>query len=195
MLSQGSTPSDALPTRRAVLGTSLLLLAAACAKHAASPPAVAGRAPSPDPAFLAMSQVLTGHVDIDPLTAARLSDAFATLAPDVHAHIRTLCRTIRAGMTPDAALAAANAIGLSAVALTVVAAWYTGAAGSGSKAITVSYRDALMWRPTADALAPPTYALGGPAWWTAEPPEVGLTRPTVRAPSPPTTGTPEPKKS
>jgi hypothetical protein len=179
-----------------VLGASLLLLAAACAQHAASPPAAdAVREPSPDPAFLAMSQVLTGHADIDALTAARLSDAFATLAPDVHAQIRTLCRTIRAGMTPDAALAAADGVGLKAVALTVVAAWYTGTAGSGPKAITVAYRDALMQRPVADALIPPTYALGGPAWWTAEPPEVGLTRPTVRAPNPPTTGTPEPKKS
>lgn len=195
MPSQLVTLASASPTRRAVLGTSLLLLAAACSKHATSPPLAGARAPSPDPAFLAMSQVLLGHSDIDALTAARLSDAFATLAPDVHAQIRTLCRTIHTGMTPDDALAAADAIGLKAAALVVVAAWYTGTAGSGPKAITVSYRDALMQRPVADALAPPTYALGGPAWWTAAPPDVGLTRSTTRAPAPPTTGTPEPKTS
>ena len=30
--------------------------------------------------------------------------------------------------------------------------------------------DTLMQRPVDDGLFPPTYAQGGPAWWTAEPP-------------------------
>lgn len=195
MAGQLSPTTSASPTRRTVLGASLLLLAAACSKRAASPPIAGAPDPRPDPAFFTMSQILLGHSDIAPLTAARLSEAFATLAPDIHVQISTLSRTIRAGMTPIEALAAADAAGLKAAALVVVAAWYTGTAGSGPKAITVSYRDALMQRPVADALAPPTYALGGPGWWTAEPPEVGLPCPTVRAPNPPTTGTPEPKKS
>jgi hypothetical protein len=55
-------------------------------------------------------------------------------------------------------------------ALANITAWYTGSVGKGPQAITVSYRDALMQRPVDDGLFPPTYAQGGPAWWTAEPP-------------------------
>lgn len=186
-----SAASNLGPSRRHVLAASLAILAAACAKRATAP--IAASEPQPDPVFLGLSRLLTGHDDLEPLTAARLSTAFAHIAPDVHRQIGHLAGIVRPGMSPDQALAAADAAGLKAVALTLVAAWYTGTAGSGSNAVTVSYREALMQRPVADALSPPTYALGGPAWWTAEPPPIGLSRPVARAPAPPTVGNPEPK--
>lgn len=195
MASQFSASISALTTRRAVVGASLLLLAAACSRHSTRALVADEREPSPDPAFLAMSQVLLGDRDLSALTAARLADAFAMLAPDVHAQLPGLSRALHSDLSPDQAIAAADAVGLKAIALVIVAAWYTGTAGSGPKAITVSYRDALMHRPVADALAPPTYALGGPAWWTESPPDVGLSRPAEAAPAPATVGTPEPKKS
>lgn len=181
------------PTRRILLGFSLTLIAAACSKRAAIPLSALAAEPRPDPAFLALSQTITGHADLSPLTAARLSSAFADIAPAVQPHFSTLERLIRSDMSPDDALAVADSAGLKPVALAIVAAWYTGTAGSGPKAVTVSYHDALMQRPVADALSPPTYALGGPAWWTASPPEVGLSRPLAPAPAPPTVGNPEPK--
>jgi hypothetical protein len=140
-----------------------------------------------------LSALLTGHADLDPLTGARLAAAFATLAPDVHAAFPTLGKLARPDMSPQDVLAAVDQSDLKSAALAIVAAWYTGTAGTGTKAITVSYRDALMQRPVADALAPSTYALGGPGWWTAPPPEVGLSRSTAQASTPATTGSPEPK--
>lgn len=180
-------------TRRHVLAASLVLLAAACAERAELPRSTLSHEPPADPVFLALSRTITGHDDLDALTAARLSSAFAAIAPPIHTQILALGRVLRSDMSPEDALAAADQADLKAIALTVVAAWYTGTAGSGLKAVTVSYRDALMQRPVADALSPPTYALGGPAWWTAEPPPVGLSRPVARAPAPPTVGNPEPK--
>jgi hypothetical protein len=182
-------------TRRSVLLASLMLLAASCSRRAALPVSDAADEPTPDPLFLSISRIITGHGDLNPITGARLSKAFADLAPDVHAKILRLPRIWNAGMSPDAALAAARAVGLEPVALAVVAAWYTGTAGTGPKAVTVSYRDALMQRPVADGLYSPTYALGGPAWWTAEPPEVRVVPSTTQtAPAPPTVGTPETRK-
>ena len=146
-----------------------------------------------DPRFLRISQVLTGHADLDPMTAARLSAGFAQIAPIRYAEFRRLADVIDSTMSPQIALTTATQADLHLTALSIVAAWYTGTAGSGTKAITVSYREALMQRAVADALIAPTYALGGPGWWTAQPPEVGLARPGERASTVPTVGNPDPK--
>jgi hypothetical protein len=75
------------------------------------------------------------------------------------------------GREPAAVLALANRKGFGQTALAIVAAWYTGSIGTGVSALAVSYADALMNRTVSDALAPPTYQLGGPGWWTAPPPD------------------------
>lgn len=184
-----SGPADA-GRRSVLLGMAVALFAASCAERD-------GRAmraeadPLPDPAFLALSQSLTGHDDLDPLTAARLSAAFAAIAPDVHARFAELGRLRTAD--PSSLLAAAACDPLKAAALAIVAAWYTGSLGSGRRSTTVAYRDALMQRPVADAMLPPTYALGGPAWWTAPPPAVGLARSAAAASPPTSVRAPEPK--
>ena len=163
-------------TRRAVLvGASVALFGVACAPRPDGLGAATPQAAS-DPEFLRLSQTLTGHADLDPVTAGRLSAAFAQVAPDQHAHFKQLEALTKPGMAPADALAAATAVGLGPTVLAIVAAWYTGTAGSGTRAITVAYRDALMQRPVADALDPPTYAMGGPGWWVAAPPDVGLPR-------------------
>ena len=164
-------------TRRAVLASlGAALLISACGRREAMPSAVAAPSPAPVEAgdFLRVSQALTGHPDLDATTAARLVQAFARAAPDVQAHFGALGAVVHAGVSAPEALAAATAAGLRPVALAIVAAWYTGTVGQGTRALTVSYRDALMQRPVADALTPPTYVGGGPGWWTAPPPDVGL---------------------
>jgi hypothetical protein len=91
----------------------------------------------------------------------------------VSAQFAALSALVRDGESASELLAAATAAGLRPAALALVAAWYTGTLGKGTHALTVSYRDALMQRPVADALTPPTYVGGGPAWWSAPPPDVG----------------------
>jgi len=45
----------------------------------------------------------------------------------------------------------------------VVSAWYLGAVGTQ----VIAYAGALMYRPTADVLSPPSYVHGGPLNWVA----------------------------
>ena len=133
-----------------------------------------------DPAFLGLSQALTGHADLDAVTAARISQGFGQLYPEMKAHFPTLVALAAEHPQPNALLAAATQSGLAEPALAIVAAWYMGTVGKGQDAISVAYADALMFRPVADALYPPTYSLGGPGWWTAEPPPVGVSPPARR---------------
>lgn len=164
-----STPAS----RRSVLiGISVALFVAACGERRQKS-AAAPIEPEPDPAFLALSRALTGKQDLDPLTAARLSDAFRRTAPDIHNRFADLARLTKSG--PVSLLALDNHH-LRAAALAIVAAWYTGSLGKGPRTVTVAYRDALMQRTVADAMYPPTYALGGPGWWTEAPPPVDRQR-------------------
>jgi hypothetical protein len=182
--------TSAIATRRAILvGSAVALFAASCSRLAVHHSnEIALPKPEADSDFLHLSQTLTGHIGLDPLTAARISAAFAQIAPAHHAHFKPLFELVRPGLAPNNFLAVANGTGLGPTAHAIVAAWYTGTVGSGVEAITVAYRDALMYGPVADGLFPPTYALGGPAWWTSPPPKVGVSRPFKHASA--TVGTP-----
>lgn len=131
----------------------------------------------PDPAFLALSQALTGYSDLSPVTAARISDGFGRLYPSFKARFPTLTNLARDHGQPADLLAAAKQAGIEEPALAIVTAWYKGTVGQGVDAISVAYADALMNRPVADALYPPTYQMGGPGWWAAAPPPVGIAPP------------------
>lgn len=161
-----STPTS---RRSVLLGISVALFAAACSEQQSTVPRDIGD-PVPDPGFLKLSKALTGKDDLNEVTAARLSAAFRRLAPEVHGSFASLARLHEDD--PSALLAAAETHGLKAAALAIVAAWYTGSLGKAPRSATVAYRDALMQRPVADAMYPPTYAAGGPGWWTAAPPAV-----------------------
>jgi hypothetical protein len=117
-----------------------------------------------------LSQVLTGKLDLDAITAARMADAFKTLFPQMSSQVAKLAM-LAVHATDPASLIDASGEAKPA-ALAIIAAWYTGTVGNGAQAVTLAYRDALMQRPVADALWPPTYARGGPGWWTAAPPSV-----------------------
>lgn len=136
----------------------------------------------PDPAFLALSQALTGYADLSPITAARISQGFGQFVPDMKAHFPALTALAREHRQPAQLLAAATEAGLAEPALAIVAAWYKGTVGQGLNASPIAYADALMNRPVADALYPPTYQLGGPGWWTAAPPPIGISPPVERTP-------------
>jgi fructose 5-dehydrogenase small subunit len=143
----------------------------------------AERAPAQDQKFLRLSQALTGHSALSSLTADRIADGFKRVEPELYAQFGALGALVRPGATPSEILASGSAAGLKDAALAIVAAWYTGTIGKGAKAVTVSYADALMQRPAADGLAPPTYVLGGPSWWASSPPDIGVSPPVQQAPA------------
>ena len=163
-------PKIDLRSRRTfLLGTGSAVLWMACGKLVAAGP-TSSLLPHDDPAFLRLSQALTGKMDLDPITAARMADAFGKLYPQMAAQLAGLAKLAVHATDP------ASLIGMSGAAkptaLAIIAAWYTGTVGRGTQAVTLAYRDALMQRPVDDALWPPTYARGGPGWWTAPPPEL-----------------------
>lgn len=141
--------------------------------------------------FFAFSKAITGHDDIDPLTAARIREALAK-SDSSFAHgadvLAQLVQQPGAPIAPEALLAAATDAGLRELALLIVAAWYTGTVGAGTTASVVAYEQALMYRPVADGMSVPTYCDNGPIWWTAEPPPAGVATPKEAArpfPGPP----------
>ncbi|MCF7752575.1 sorbitol dehydrogenase family protein [Bacillus subtilis subsp. subtilis] len=156
-------------TRRGfLLAVGAISLLSACRGNAPPTTPKAARPATPDASFLLLSQALTGKQDLDPATADRIEKAFATLQPALHAQFPALNALVGQARDAQALLAAAG--DARPAALAIITAWYTGTVGKGTQAVTVSYRDALMQRPVDDGLSPPTYAQGGPAWWTAAPP-------------------------
>jgi len=136
---------------------------------------------TPADAFLRLSTLLTGFPDVDPALATRLRAALLDMVPTTwQALARLLPIALR---TPDDStlMMTARDAGLGNAALALVTAWYTGTVGSGAHTEVVAYADALMYRTVADGLAPPTYALCGPAWWTAAPPTAGCVAASGRA--------------
>jgi hypothetical protein len=177
----------AISRRAFAIGASITLLLAGCDKGSVAKGVGERGAKAPaDPAFLDLSRRLTGHDDLHPQTAARMSQAFGAAFPEINGHFAALAALARDGMAPAQILAAAQNAGLAEPALAIVSAWYKGSLGLAEKAVTFAYADALMNRPVADGVAPPTYQLGGPGWWTAAPPVVGLSRPIERMPVPTT---------
>ncbi|ABB06390.1 hypothetical protein Bcep18194_C7346 [Burkholderia lata] len=127
--------------------------------------------------FLALSSALTGHANLDPMTARRLVDAFHRTDAGFAARAAALAQRVRAGQTPAQLLADADSAGLHDTALAIVAAWYTGTVGHGQKAVMVTYADALMYDTVQDGMSAPTYCSNGPLWWTAEPPPADVAPP------------------
>jgi hypothetical protein len=134
-------------------------------------------APLDDQGFLKLSQVMTGHADLNAVTAARIFAAARKADPNFAAHASALARLTRENIDAEALLGAADGAGLRDTALAIVAAWYTGTVGKGPNAVVVSYVDALMYRPVSDGLTVPTYCSNGPLWWTAPPPAAQVAPP------------------
>jgi hypothetical protein len=128
--------------------------------------AVPAFAQVPDYDFLVLSRAVTGHDDLDPVTASRIEVAMAKSDPGFSARARALAELIKGKVDPAVLLNAAEGAGLRDTMLAIVSAWYTGTVGTGSQAAVVSYADALMYWPVRDGLTVPTYCGYGPLWWT-----------------------------
>lgn len=129
--------------------------------------------------FLALSKVLTGHSVLNATMGSRLLDALCNADVGFAARAFALAKLVHAGQTPQQLLADAEKAGLQDTAHAIVAAWYTGTVGHGTKAVMVAYDYALMYATVGDGMSPPTYCANGPLWWTAEPPPANVTPPHV----------------
>ncbi|WDS37028.1 sugar dehydrogenase complex small subunit [Pseudoxanthomonas sp.] len=156
---------ESLTRRDFLIGAGSVAFLVACGGSALTAVGAPGPSTVVDQQFLKLSRVLTGKTDLNPATAVRIEAAFAKLQPELHAQFPVLAKLAETSTDPAALVETAGEA--KPAALAIIAAWYTGTVGKGVTAITVAYRDALMQRPTDDGLSPPTYAMGGPAWWTA----------------------------
>jgi hypothetical protein len=132
-------------------------------------------------AFLTLSKAVTGHGDLEAITAGRMLEAFRRAKPAFLDQAAALGRLVQHDQSPEALLAAAEASGLGDAMRELVSAWYTGTVGHGDNAEVVAYAGALMYRPVSDGLPVPTYCFNGPLWWNVPPPSADVSAP-VAAP-------------
>lgn len=127
--------------------------------------------------FVSLSQFLTGHSSLDAGLAARALEQLRTLDTAFDHKLAALAAAIAAAgaKTMDDFLAANPEAPLRTTATTVVSAWYLGYTGTPDlskmedQARFVTYREALMFKPTLDVSIIPTFSRGPNGFWT-EPP-------------------------
>ena len=135
-----------IPRRAFVAGAAVSLLLSGCREGSSDEASKAADVPA-DPAFLHLSQTLTGYADLNAITAARISLGFGQIFPELKAHFPALIALAAKHAQSADLLAAAAQAGLAEPALAIVAAWYKGTVGQGQSAIAVAYANALMNRP------------------------------------------------
>ncbi|GBQ18261.1 sugar dehydrogenase complex small subunit [Tanticharoenia sakaeratensis] len=178
----GDAP-DAGVTRRVVLtGAGATTMAAVFAD--ARPAKAIG---SEQEMFFDISRAVTGRSDLNPQTAGRLLIAMKQMYAGYSDVLTALSQAVSGGGTPKDILARAEQANVAPAMHQLIAAWYMGSAKNVMHAPMVSYYDALMYRPTRDALPVPTYCFAEPGWWTQDPPQLGIpaVAPKAAPPSPP----------
>ncbi|AMZ73679.1 MULTISPECIES: sugar dehydrogenase complex small subunit [Pseudomonas] len=123
-----------------------------------------------DQDFIALSQFLVSR-PVNPVLAARYYRALSRRAPNFSGNVGALKQLVdgQGFKHVDEYLAQANPDpSLKATATSIISAWYLGIVGELADAELISYREALMYRPTHGILIIPTYG-GGPESWGAKP--------------------------
>lgn len=177
---QGShSPNGAALSRRWVLlsgvGLATLLAAKQWSPFASAQNAPIAAAPVSDPttqAFLKFSSTITDKQGLSAVTAARILQAATAVSADFAPHVNVLAALADTHTDAPSLLAAADAAGLKAHALAIVAVWYTGTVTGKQGSQLVAYQQALMYQPVSDGLPVPTYCFKGPLWWTEQPPGI-----------------------
>jgi hypothetical protein len=125
--------------------------------------------------FIEFSKLATGHQQLDPALGASL---FAALVEQDRAFTSKLALldqfARRRQITDVEALdAALRNNPLRDDLMGIIAAWYTGAVGTGPQAKAVTYGEALMYAPVADGSHNPGFCAGATNSWAT------LTRPPI----------------
>lgn len=128
--------------------------------------------------FLALSQFLTGKPDLNPAVAARAFLALTEADGAFEGHANRLLAAIQKGRLVDMdgfdGFMAVHP-DLRSTAMRIISAWYLGYTGTPAPldgeddARFVAYESALMFRPTADATAVPSYTRGRTDYWRHAP--------------------------
>lgn len=124
-----------------------------------------GVAPEPYRDFLRLSALLVPH-RLDEVTGERLALEMRADQPpmaDYIASLLALAAAKRASRVEDFFPFATGAP--RAAALRIISAWYLGVVDDAPGARVFANADALMFKPTADVMTIPTYAVAGPSNW------------------------------
>lgn len=117
--------------------------------------------------FLDVSQSLTGYQALNHELAQRYLEAFNRLYPEFLTKMDHL-------NAQDSIFQAMNHPDSKETAMQIVHAWYTGTVGpnDAGEVNVIAYKNALMYRPTADGLPVPTYCFRGELWFSELPPGI-----------------------
>lgn len=129
-----------------------------------------------DQGVIDTARILTGRSDLPAAIIARAQHFQAELDQTFASRLPALVEAVARSAVRDreaviAGLSAADA----ATAVQLISPLYLGYTGSPSttdaidNAKFVTFLDALMYEPTADNVPRPSYAIGGPNYWTAPP--------------------------
>lgn len=128
--------------------------------------------------FLALSQFLTGKSDLDSAVATRAFLALAETDGHFEENANRLLVAVQDGQLADMEAFDSFATvfpDLRPVAMSIISAWYLGYTGTPAPldgeddARFLAYESALMFRPTADATAIPSYTYGRTDYWRQPP--------------------------
>jgi hypothetical protein len=135
----------------------------------------ADRAGSGAKRFLEFSRLATGHQQLDPALGATLFAALVEKDRAFTSKLALLNQFARRRQITDveALDAALRSNPLRDDLMGIIAAWYTGAVGTGPQAKAVTYGEALMYAPAADGSHNPGFCAGATNSWGS------LTRPPI----------------
>jgi hypothetical protein len=159
------TLSALVPSRRAFVLSAISLAALAAVVPSVAQQALAQRTADGD--FMRVSRAVVDGA-LDATTGQALHAALKKADATFDARLQQLAAFI-AGQPPMPVEALAQQLdvqhqtALRGTLNQVVSAWYLGTVGTH----VIAYAGALMYRPTADVLSPPSYVHGGPLNWVA----------------------------
>jgi hypothetical protein len=125
-------------------------------------------------AFMRLSQYLTGKASLDIEIGHAIFAGLVDGDPHIAQQIAQLNDFVASSKTPANGLQQvldSSQPALANVPKRIVPAWYLGVVGTGAKARTVAYEQALMYPPIADVIVMPSFARGVPGYW-AQPPQL-----------------------
>ncbi|MGF6569179.1 Membrane bound FAD containing D-sorbitol dehydrogenase [Paraburkholderia fungorum] len=136
--------------------------------------APAGASDADFAAFMRLSQYLTGKTSLDVEIGHAIFAGLVDGDPHFTQQVTQLNDFVASSKTPANGLQQvldSSQPTLASVPKRVMPAWYLGVVGTGAKARTVAYEQALMYPPIADVIVMPSFARGVPGYW-AQPPRL-----------------------
>ncbi len=160
-------------TRRDLLGVGAIaageLIVAGSATLYFMAPAAAATAPSANTDKLMTASKLLIQHQLSPIVGARIAGLLSAAIPSLDVDLTQIIQTAKtksAHVVEDFfdALPEGQA---KDTAHRIIFAWYAGVIDESPTAEVFAYEEALMYQPTRDAIALPSYSFTGPDHWTA----------------------------